>query len=605
MKNLRKTILYLLLIAPMTLAAAVSFANAATSIDKRTEARIKRIENGLVPPLVTQATTQMRIEDRMKHFKVPGVSIAVIENGKIAWARGYGVRDLNTNTPVDAETVFQAASISKPVSTVAMLQYVEAGKLNLDEDINQKLMSWHVPENAFTVKEKVTLRRIVTHRAGLTASGFPGYAVGEPIPSVVQILDGIKPAKTEAVRVDVVPQSRTRYSGGGFTVMQQLMLDVGGKPFPQQLDEMVLQPLGMTRSAFIQPLAGPLAANASSAHDDGKVVAGKFHIYPELAAAGLWTTPTDLARFAIEIQRAAAGKSSRVLTQKMAKQMLTLQSGFWGLGIMLEGTASQQRFLHSGSNEGFNCLMLAFKDTGAGVVVMTNANAGRSIIQEIVRAVANEYGWKAYAAPRRTVTELPAKSLQQYIGYYQLPAGNKVRVRIDNGKLIANTASGWSPLLARSPTTFFLADDGVQINFAKTPNGDIGSLTVVEDGAKSAPYRRVAEPAAPVESTAFYLRGSMNDWNTSNQMLVSGKNRYRTTVPLKPGRYEFKLGSEDFNAIDLGGSPAFQDVAVGTAKTLLPTGRNLRLNIEREGVYEFVLDATKPLELELIVSLRG
>ncbi len=604
MKNLRKTILSVLLIAPMTLAAAVSFANAAPGIDKRTEARIKRIENGLVPALVTQATKPMRLEERMKHFKVPGVSIAVIENGKIGWARGYGVRDVDTNTPVNAETVFQAASISKPVSAVAMLQHVDAGKLNLDEDINQKLTSWHVPENEFTVKEKVTLRRIVTHRAGLTTSGFPGYAVGEPIPSVVQILDGIKPANTEAVRVEAVPQSRTRYSGGGFTVMQQLMLDVGGKPFPKQLDEMVLQPIGMTRSAFVQPLTGPLAANASSAHDNGKVVASKFHIYPELAAAGLWTTPTDLARFAIEIQRAAAGKSSRVLTQKTAQQMLTLQSGDWGLGIRLEGKALQQRFLHSGSNQGFNCLMLAFKDTGAGVVIMTNANAGRSIIQEIVRAVANEYGWKAYAAPRRTVIDLPAESLQRYIGYYQLSADSNVRVRIDGGKLIAHGTSGWSPLLAASPSKFFSEEDGVQINFVKTKTGAMGSLTVVGDGQNSARYERVAEPPIPVDSTAFYLRGSMNDWNTKNQMLPAGEGHYSASVSLKPGSYEFKLGSEDFNMIDLGGSPAFQNIAVGSSKTLLPNGRNLQLNIEREGRYEFVLDMTKPLELELVVKVK-
>jgi CubicO group peptidase (beta-lactamase class C family) len=596
-----------LLVAIAALAAISSVtASSASAIaaDNSVEARIKRIENGLVPPLVTQHTKPMRLADRMQHFNVPGISIAVIENGKVAWARGYGVRDLETKTPVNAETVFQAASISKPVSAMAALKFVELGKLNLDEDINQKLRSWKVPENGFTEKEKITLRRILTHRAGLTTSGFPGYMAGDAIPSVVQILDGTKPANTQAVRVDILPQSQTRYSGGGFTVMQQLLIDVGGKPFPQQLEEMVLKPIGMTRSAFTQPLAGPLAANASSAHDKGGVVRGKHHTYPELAAAGLWTTPTDLARFAIELQQAAAGKSSRVLSQKMTQEMLKSQGDEWGLGIVLQGKGAQQRFMHSGSNQGFNCHMLAFKETGAGVVIMTNANSGRAVIEELLRAVANEYGWKANAAPRRTIVDLPVESLSKYVGFYQGVGEGQARVRLDGNDLIAHGNGRWSKLVAGSDTTFFAVNDGTQFDFSKNPNGDIGSVTIIEDGTAGTPYPRATEPPIPVESTPFYLRGSMNDWSMKNQMIATGKDKYTTSITLKPGSYEFKLGSEDFNTIDLGGSPAMQDISVGTAKVLLPVGRNLKLNIVQEGVYEFVLDVVKPLASELVVKVK-
>lgn len=577
---------------------------ASFAADNSVEARIKRIENGLVPPLVTQDTKPMRLEDRMQHFKVPGVSIAVIENGKIAWARGYGVRDLETKAPVNAETVFQAASISKPVSAMAALKLVEMGKLNLDENINHQLTSWKVPENSFTEKEKVTLRRILAHRAGLTTSGFPGYATGDAIPSVVQILDGIKPANTEAVRVDILPQSKSRYSGGGFTAMQQLLVDVGGQPFPQQLQEMVLKPIGMTRSAFVQPLVGPLAANASSAHDAGKIINGKHHTYPELAAAGLWTTPTDLAQFAIEIQQAAAGKSSRVLSQKMTQEMLKSQGDSWGLGITLRGKSSQQRFMHSGSNQGFNCLMIAFTETGAGIVIMTNANSGRAVIEELVRAVANEYGWKTDAAPRRTVINLPTESLPKYVGFYQGLGEGTVRIRLDGNELMAHSNGQWSKLAAGSDTTFFSVNDGAQFDFSKKPNGDIGSVAITDDGTTSAAYPRSAEPPMPVDSTPFYLRGSMNDWSTKNQMVATGKNKYAASMALKPGSYEFKLGSEDFNAIDLGGSPAMQDISVGMAKALLPAGRNLKMNIVREGDYEFVLDVVKPLEPKLVVQVK-
>ena len=598
------------LLAVIAAVTAISSATAssasAIAADNSVEARIKRIENGLVPPLVTRDTKPMRLEDRMKHFDVPGVSIAVIENGKVAWARGYGVRDLETNTPVNAETVFQAASISKPVTAIAALKFVEMGKLDLDEDVNQKLVSWKVPENSLTAKEKVTLRRILTHRAGLTTSGFPGYMAGDAIPTVVQILDGIKPANTEAVRVDILPQSQARYSGGGFTVMQQLLVDVGGKPFPQQLHEMVLKPIGMTRSAFVQPLAGPLAANASSAHNAGKVVKGKYHTYPELAAAGLWTTPTDLARFAIELQQAAAGKSSRVLSQKMAQEMLTSHGDNWGLSVVLQGKGVLQRFMHSGSNQGFNCHMLAFKETGAGVVIMTNANSGRAVIEELVRAVANEYGWQTNAAPRRTIVDLPVESLAKYVGFYQGVAvgEGQARVRLDGNELMAHGNGRWSKLLAGSDTTFFAVNDGVQFDFSKNPNGEIGAVTITDDGTPGARYPRGTEPPIPVASTPFYLRGSMNDWSIKNQMIATGKDRYSTRISLKPGSYEFKLGSEDFNTIDLGGSPAMQDVSVGAEKTLLPVGRNLKINIVREGVYEFVLDVVKPLEPELVVRME-
>jgi len=228
--------------------------------------------------------------------------------------------------PVTPKTLFQAGSISKPVAAAGMLALVQEGKLSLDEDVNQKLKTWKVPENEFTKEQKVTLRRLASHSAGLTVHGFPGYDVDEKVPTLLQIFNGEKPANTAPIRVDFVPGSDERYSGGGVTIEQQLMMDASGKQFPALMKETVLDKIGMNDSSYQQPLPGARAAlTAGGARQDGQPVHGKWHVYPEMAAAGLWTTPTDLAKFAIEIALSKQGKSNKVLTQKTTQEMLTLQ----------------------------------------------------------------------------------------------------------------------------------------------------------------------------------------------------------------------------------------------------------------------------------------
>lgn len=275
-------------------------------------ARIDRVERGLLPGIVIAGRPVPRnaLADRMAALKVPGASVAVINDGAIEWAKGYGVAETGASAPVTPRTLFQAASISKPVAALAALRLVERGLLSLDEDVNARLVSWKVPENELTTTEKVTLRRLLSHTAGLTVHGFGGYPADAAVPTVVELLDGEKPANSAAVRVDVVPGSAWRYSGGGYTVMQQLVVDVAGKPFPVLLDELVLGPLGMADSTYEQPLPEDRRGAAASGHrSDGGLLPGRYHTYPEMAAAGLWTTPSDLARFLIEIHKGLGWRS--------------------------------------------------------------------------------------------------------------------------------------------------------------------------------------------------------------------------------------------------------------------------------------------------------
>jgi len=331
---------------------------------------------------------------RMHERNITGLSLAIVKDGKIVKAQGYGFIDKSNRVAVTAETLFQAGSISKPVAAVGVLRLVERGRLSLDEDVNGKLRTWKVPENEFMKEKKVTLRGILSHSAGLTVHGFPGYAVGKSEPTLVQVLDGAPPANTPAIRVDVVPGSLERYSGGGYIVMQQLVMDVTREPFAKFMRDTVLKPLGMTNSTYEQPLPPEWAGRtASGYYANGKAVEGRWHIYPEQAAAGLWTTASDLARFEIGIQQAIAGASNSVISQATAREMLTKQKENAGLGLFLQGEGKTLAFMHNGRDEGFDADMAAFANTGKGAVVMINENDDSGVTKEIIEAVGKEYHW--------------------------------------------------------------------------------------------------------------------------------------------------------------------------------------------------------------------
>jgi CubicO group peptidase (beta-lactamase class C family) len=388
----------------LTSSAAVAFLTAADTRKPTTEwvarpseaARIAKVEAGLAPLVLPgEEPRQLSLQQWMELYNVPGLSVAVFEKNALVWSKAYGVKTAGGKDAVEIDTLFQAASISKPVTALAALRYAEQGKWSLDANLNDALVSWKIPDSEHTKEQKVTLRRVLSHQAGLTVHGFPGYAPGTPLPTLQQILDGQKPANTEPVRVDIVPGSETRYSGGGTTVVQQMMVDQLKKPFPQIMSEAVLAPLGLKHSTFEQPLPAALAAKAATAtRASGERVEGGWHVYPEMAAAGLWTTPSDLARIAIEVSKARAGKSKTVLSQKMAKQMLTKQSDGFGLGFQLE--EGSDRFGHGGSNEGFQSLLIAFSESGSGVALMANGDNGPLLFERFAASVAAEYGWKSF-----------------------------------------------------------------------------------------------------------------------------------------------------------------------------------------------------------------
>jgi CubicO group peptidase (beta-lactamase class C family) len=453
------------------------------------EARIARVESGLLPRYIIagRPLPAKELAQRMSEMKVPGVSLAVMNNGEIEWARGYGVMEAGTSTPVTPHTLFQAASVSKPVAALAALRLVEEGKLALDEDVNTKLKSWKVPENDFTKTEKVTLRRLLSHSAGLTVHGFGGYAAGEPVPTTVQVLDGAKPANSDPVRVDVVPGKIWRYSGGGYTVAQLLMADVTGRPFPDLMADLVLKPLGMADSTYEQPLPEARRGAAASGHtSDGKLLPGRYHTYPEMAAAGLWTTPTDLAKFLLEIEKARRGDSA-LLSKALALEMTTPQKPGYGLGLSLDGQGQESSFGHGGSNEGFKCQMTAFFEGGRGAVVMTNGDQGGFVAAEILRAVSREYGWPSFKPVEKTFVAVDPKNLALLEGRYELRPGRFLEVKLEGGTLFVIDGSDKVELFPESELRFFENAEGHSLVFVKGPDGRATQMVI--DGQLKVPRR--------------------------------------------------------------------------------------------------------------------
>jgi CubicO group peptidase (beta-lactamase class C family) len=445
----------------------------------------------------------MTIAELMTRFNVPGVSIAVIRDQQIHWAKGYGIADIATGAPVNTETMFQAASISKPVAAMAVLRAVQDGLFTLDTDINTILTSWKLDGGQFTTDGPVTPRMLTSHTSGLgDGFGFPGYDPSDSVPTVVQFLQGNKLSNVGVLFMERPPMSLMEYSGGGVTLMQQALSDARKRPFADIMRDDVLRPIGMTRSTFEQPLPESFDRNAARAHSNaGKAMGAKWHVYPEQAAAGLWTTPSDLARFVIEIQRSAVGQSNRVLSRAIVQEMLSpVGVGDYAVGFAITKTGQGWYFAHGGANWGFRGTLLAHKAKGYGLVIMTNADQGGAVAGELSRRIQRAYEWDSFAepAPRgyrppvaRTEITVPEPVLRTYVGEYQLRPEFSITITLENGRLQAQpTGQSKATLFAEAQDKFFLRVVDAQVTFTKAPTGEVTGL-ILHQGGRDQPGRKV------------------------------------------------------------------------------------------------------------------
>jgi CubicO group peptidase (beta-lactamase class C family) len=409
-------------------------------------ADVRRVEAELLPVASTheQLGTYTSIQARMRAYGVPGLSVAVIEDGRIAWAKAYGVADSSAGAAVTPDTLFQAASISKPLAALGALLLVQRGKLGLDEDVNRYLQAWKVPSNAFTAAHPITLRTLLDHSSALSDVAFDNYSPTQRWPGIAAVLND----PSTAIHVESVPGRQYNYTATAYVVLQQLMVDASGQPFDVFMQSNVLRPLGMARSTFATPLPESLRSSAAMGHYSGTHrLADGYRTGPELAVAGLWTTPSDLARYIISVQQWQASAGG-LISPALARQMVTPQIAFAGLGMVLSGDGEHVRFGHDGFNEGYESAMVGYIQGGRGAVVMANSGFAYMLIKEVLGSIARVYGWPQYDSTnqwppsasirQQEVTSVPREVRAAAVGRYSLDAATTLRIFVQDDRLYVN-----------------------------------------------------------------------------------------------------------------------------------------------------------------------
>ena len=466
--------------------ACLVFGQVKKSYSEEVETKIKKVENNLSGWLqIGDVPTKWTLEERMKFYHANGVSIAVIKDYKIEWAKGYGWADSAEQRPVTTTTLFQAGSNSKSLNAVGVLKLAQEGKLNIYTDINNYLTSWKFPYDSLSKGKKITIANLLSHTAGLTVHGFPGYEKGDTLPTLIQILNGHKPANTDAIRSMYEPSLKSEYSGGGTMISQLIVQDVVRMPYDEYMWQNVLQPMGMTNSSYTQP---PPAEKqnllATGYYNDGKAVKGKYHIYPEQAAAGLWTNPTDLAKYVIETQLALEGKSKKVLSKKMTELRLTPyidSSAAFGVFILKKNGVKY--FRHGGVDEGFVSQYIGSFEGGNGVVVMTNTY-NTSLFDEIINSVASVYNWKDFYTPIiKKIVAINDNILDSCVGQYKLAPTFIITITKEGQQLKAQaTGQDIVDIYPEANNKFFLKVVDAQIEFVKDEKGIITKLILHQNG---------------------------------------------------------------------------------------------------------------------------
>lgn len=441
-----------------------------------------RITEGLQSNIRIKGAPILRstLKERMAHHRVPGVSIAFLQDNKVLWTHTEGVVDYITQQPVNKETVFQAASISKPVFATVLMKYRQQHGLDLDADINSLLTSWKLPTHQWAASHPVTLRRLLSHSAGTTVHGFGGYAVGEMVPSITEVLNGAKPANSAAVVVNIQPGSQFRYSGGGTTVAQLALQDVSGMGLPEMAQSTLFGPLGMMHSRYTQPLDADLAENAAVPYNSkGEPVEGGAHTYATLAAAGLWTTPSDLLLFANQIQQSAQGAEGSFLDRASATEMLTPQMKPVGIGFFLRGDDAMTAFGHGGANAGFRADLFAHINSADGIAIMTNSDNGGALINEIKNRAAEIYDWSEISPTIKTVAPYSQDLQNSLVGSYQIrqPIQATLTIRAEGKGVVINMPEYIDNVAfhIESPEKIF-ALNGMDVSVIRTSEGAVEKL---------------------------------------------------------------------------------------------------------------------------------
>lgn len=446
-----------------------------------TNKRIKAVENGLLKAVVFEGENpeRMKLAERMSYYNVPGVSIAVIDNYRIEWAKGYGQAGANIAEEVTPGTIFQAAELSQAITAAGVLTLLNQNGLDLDTPVNEHLRTWNLPDNSLTREKKISVSHILSHCSGIISLRYEGFDNLADMPALDQILKGEK-SDYPPVYVDSLPEQEPKYSEAGYAVLEKLVEDLSGQTFTEFMARTILQPLQMDASSFERPLSPILYSLAATGYTrEGSPVEGKGNYYPVAAARGLWASPSDLAQFSIDLMRAALGQSPTVMSPALAREMLSIRCGIWGFGLCIGDRGDDLHFYLKGRNNEFSCFLVAYPVRGQGAVIMTNSDNGEYLIDEICRALSDAYQWPHYIPEIKKYFRLDPSIYQLYEGTYEVTPEYRLMVSYeDYYLLIQPTGQIATKFFVENTTTFFSTDPYIQIRFVRDNEGNVTGLVL-------------------------------------------------------------------------------------------------------------------------------
>ena len=464
--------------------------DAAATEASETEQRIAGVESGLLPTLIRrdQAPPAWTLEDRMQHYNAPAVSLAVLEDFEIAWARAWGVIKMGTDTEAKPETLFQFGSISKPVTALLTLRLIAEGSLGLDDPVNERLASWQLPESVAGGAEPVLLRHVLSHGSGIAPFTLPAYAPGDEYPGVLALLENRADRPVPPVVRVRPPGVQFEYSNAGYAVLELLLEDVSGQVFAQLAREKLCEPLGLRSTSFARNLPEELDDRAAWGHtgEERTPIEGKG-LFPPAAVGGLWSTPTDLARLLRELMLASRGDEGRWLPPELAREMLSPQIQGQGLSVRLRGEGRSRYFLHGGGMPGFVALFVAFPETGQGAVIAINGGA-YPLLGEVLRAVAAEYDWPDYL-PEFEARTMPVERFARFAGRYVFDRSGGTEMEISSRD--AKYFRGRAEMVPIGDRVFAVPELGDVLEFMVDPDGGIRAFRYGEHGVNQAWARRM------------------------------------------------------------------------------------------------------------------
>ncbi len=452
-----------------------------------TKSRIRKVEKGLLRAvyLKGQMPEKLPLEARMPFYKVPGVGIAVMDGNGLEWSKAYGVRDSRLFEPVTTETLFQAGAAGQPLAAATALKLVEQGRLRLESDVNAFLKSWKVPTAEGADKGPVTLRNLLAHAARFPVTPFSGHPRGGKIPTLMDILEG-RADGYGPVAPEPGPGWPGRPSEAGYAVLQQLLEDVSGMPFPALAKETVTAPLGLARTTFEEPLPDAALAAASSGHGrDGRPVEGGALVYPATAADGLWTTPVELLLFAADVLASARGQGGRILSPETARVMLSPQAGNAGFGVFIDGAGTDVRIHLRGRTGGFTAVLEIYPYKGQGAVIMANSDNGFLLSDEILRALSAAYEWPDFKPEEKAVYRIDPSITRQYAGRYEVTPEYALDITAEDYYLVIRpTGQAPTRFYVESETFFFSVDPYIRIQFLSDEKGRVTGLVLWQEDFK-------------------------------------------------------------------------------------------------------------------------